>query len=499
MDQGASKVLVVDDDEAFGSMVAEVLRERGYEPTRVTDPREGLALAGNGDFAAALVDLKMPEMGGIELVERLREASPGTQIVILTGYGDMDTAVAGLRHGIYDYVEKAQLKAERLWHVIDGAVERSRLLRRNLELVDALADSNRLLTSLHSHSTALGAEHHLDRLLTRILAAARDLCGAAAARVLLMDRGHTEELVIAQAWGDGVDNLAGVRLRPGEGLAALALTRDAPVSVANARAHALFEARCDALPTPLPGYLSAPLRHRDVRGVLIVAGARGESFSSAEQEALATLARQSAVAIDNCQQTERASNFFTHTCDLLVELLEAVDVNLPGHSHGVATLSDMLTRRMGLSDAERRGIHFGALLHDVGKFRVERRLLTTRASLSAEEWSQLRTHPVLGLEILRPITAWEDILAIVHAHHERWDGKGYPRGLAGEEIPLGARVVAVADGYDVLARPGPHLRPMHPDGPLAELEAGAGSQFDPKIVRLFVAELRSQGDPRLSG
>jgi putative nucleotidyltransferase with HDIG domain len=407
--------------------------------------------------------------------------------------------VAGLRHGIYDYVEKAEVKAERLWQVVEGAVERCRLLRRNLELVDALADSNRLLTSLHSHSTALGAEHHLDRLLSRIVAAARDLCGASAARVLMMDRSHTEDLVIAQASGDGVENLAGVRLRPGESLAALALTRDAPVAIADPRRHARFDPRCDALPTPLPGYLCAPLRHRDVLGVLVVAGARGEAFSPAEQEALATLARQSAVALDNGLQRERASNFFTHTCDLLVEFLEAVDVTMPGHSRGVAALADMVTRRLGLPDSERRGIHFGALLHDVGKIRVERSVLANRSSPSDQELAQLQAHTVLGLEMLRPITAWEDILAVVHAHHERWDGKGYPRGLSGEEIPLGARVVAVADAYDAMARPDPHRRPGHAAEPLVELEACAGSQFDPKIVRLFVAELRDHGDPRFVG
>jgi putative nucleotidyltransferase with HDIG domain len=499
MVEGAPKVLVVDDDAAFGSMVAETLRERGFDAACVSDPNEALLRAGAGDVAVAIVDLVMPGMSGLDLVERLREASPGTQFVILTGHGDIQSAVAGIRHGIFDYLHKAEVKAERLWHVIDGAVERSRLLRRNLELVDALADSNRLLTSLHAHSAGLAAEQHLDRLQARIVAAARDLCGAGAARVLLMDRSHTDELLIARAAGDGVENLAGVRLRPGQGVAPLALVRDAAVAVADSRAHARFDARCDALPTPLPGYLSVPLRHGDVVGVLIVAGSRGPCFSAAEQEALATLARQAAVALDNSMQRERAANFFTHACDLLVELLEAVDVNLPGHSRGVAALSDMLTRRMGLSDAERRGIHFGALLHDVGKFRVDRRVLTSGAAPTAEEWAELRAHPILGLEILQPITAWEDILAIVHAHHERWDGKGYPRRLAGEEIPLGARVVAVADAYDAIARPDSAKRSRQGDDAVAELEAGAGTQFDPRLVRLFVAEIRANGDPRFSG
>jgi len=108
---------------------------------------------------------------------------------------------------------------------------------------------------------------------------------------------------------------------------------------------------------------------------------------------------------------------------------------------------------------------------------------------------EMREHPALGLKILRPITLWEDILPIIHAHHERWDGKGYPTGLGGEDIPLGARIVSVVESFDAMTRRKPYGRPRTPEEGLAELEACAGTQFDPRIVRLFVAEYRRHGDP----
>jgi putative nucleotidyltransferase with HDIG domain len=159
----------------------------------------------------------------------------------------------------------------------------------------------------------------------------------------------------------------------------------------------------------------------------------------------------------------------------------------------VAALSDMVTRRLGLDENERRHIHFGALLHDIGKVRVGRAVLE-----SPERWTdslreRMQQHALLGSEMLRPIALWEDVLPIIAAHHERWDGKGYPRGMAGEEIPLGARVVAVADAFDAMTRSTPHAGTRTPEEALGELEGCAGTQFDPRMVRLFVAEYRERG------
>lgn len=498
MERSAAKVLVVDDDAAFAGMVADLLTERGYVAVSVTDPREALRRVTADGFAAVLVDLVMPGMGGLELVERIRAQSPDTQVLILTGQGDIDSAVEGIRHGVFDYLRKSELQLGRLSRSVEEAVEKWRLIRRNRELLDALQESNRLLKALHASSAAIAGEQHLDRLLAHVVDAAQETCSAEAGRALLFERTHAGELVVETAEGDDADTLRGVRLRPGEGIGPLALERDETVLVQTPSAHPRYDPRCDGLPARLPGLMCAPLRHRGVHGVLAVAGSRRGAFTGADQEALTALAQQSAVAIDNTLQQERAVNFFTHASGILVEFIEAIDVHYPGHSRNVAVLADMLTRRLGLGEVERRNIHFGALLHDIGKVRIDPVLIRGSGPLSEEKRKAIEQHPALGLEILRPIILWEEVLAIVHAHHERWDGKGYPRGLAGEEIPLGARVVAVAEAYDAMARTTPHRRERHHGGPVAEIEACAGTQFDPRIVRLFVAELREHGDPRIA-
>jgi HD-GYP domain-containing protein (c-di-GMP phosphodiesterase class II) len=156
----------------------------------------------------------------------------------------------------------------------------------------------------------------------------------------------------------------------------------------------------------------------------------------------------------------------------------------------------MMTRRLGLEDADRRNIHFAALLHDIGKLRLDPTILSSEGPVSGAAMEHMREHSRLGLEILKPIMILEGILPTIHGHHERWDGKGYPLGLGGEEIPLGARIVALADSFDAMTRSTPHGVHRSTEEALIEIEACAGTQFDPRLAQVFVAGIRErEGHP----
>lgn len=487
-----TRVLVVDDDPTFAELLRELLTERGYEVTVARDAADALVRLDDAPCPVALVDLFMPDMSGMDLADRLREKSPDTQVVILTGYGDMQSAIQGIHKGVFDFLEKGELDVSRLARTVDAAAERSRLSRENRELMASLQATNRLLGALQDVSTHLAGESHQDRVLEHLVRSAKELCGAATARAVLLRRVHGGELVVTVAEGDGVAALKGMRLPPDEGLTVMFAGSEGALRVPEGAAHARFSARIDAMPTPLPGFLGAPVRHGSVMGALTVAG-RHRAFTEEDAHLLSALARHGAVALDNAAHQEQSLNFFTHVSEILVSFLERTDVFYAGHSRGVAALSDMVTRRLGLGDDERRNIHFGALLHDIGKLLVDPALLTAQGPMSPEAYEALKQHPRLGAQFLQPISLWEEILPVIHGHHERWDGNGYPTGQKGEDIPLGARVVAVADAFDAMTRARPHGPRRTSQEALAELEGCAGGQFDPRIVRMFVAEYRLRG------
>jgi putative nucleotidyltransferase with HDIG domain len=486
-------VLIVDDDASFGAMVGDTVAERGYEAVIARSPEEALTHLATGPFAAAILDLHMPGMTGMELADRIRTASPDTAVVIMTGQADMDSAIEGIHRGIFDYLPKVSLNFTRLQRAVGNAIERSRLAASNRELVGRLQESNRLLKALNDVATGLSGEAYLDRLLVKVVAAAKELCGAAAGRVVLFDPSSADVLVVSAAAGDGAETLHGTRVKRGEGLTASVAETDQPIVLGRPGDDARFSRRADDVPSPLPGYLCTPLRHGGVFGALTVAGRQG-GFGREDRDLVASLARQAAVAIENALTHEQTVNYFTHTSEILVSFLEAMDVYYPGHSRKVAALADMVTRRLGLNDAERRTIHYAALLHDIGKTALDPAVLRGEGPISEHDRALLQKHPELGVQLLKPITLWEDLLPVIRAHHERWDGAGYPGGLAGEAIPLGARVVAVADAFDAMTRATPHGPHRSVEEALAELERCASGQFDPRIVRLFVVEYRQHGE-----
>jgi putative nucleotidyltransferase with HDIG domain len=493
MEMPPPRVLVVDDDAAFAQVVSELLAEKGFHVVVTDDPERALRAAEEGCDAAVL-DLKMPRITGIELAAQLKARDGDLQVMILTGFGDMESAVQGLQRGVFDYISKADIDMHRLERTVRAAVDRTRLARINRDLVRQLTESNKRLQALQEASTELSREPHQDRVLESLTRAAKDLVSAATARALIFKRGHSGDLVIEAAAGDGAETLVGTRLQPGEGVAAVAAEGQRVVSGPDIARHPAYSRRADEMPTRLPGFVASPLRHGAIEGALVVAGRANGTFSPEDEGVLGALARQGGIALENAANKELSVNFFTHASDMLVTVLEQLDVYYRGHSRAVASLADMITRRLGLPAEERRSVHYAALLHDIGKVMVPGELLRSAERSNPDEVEALRRHATYGMEILKPITMWAGILPIIHSHHEWWNGQGYPMGLSGEQIPLGARVVAVADAFDAMTRATPHHRHRTADEALAELEACAGTQFEPRIVRLFIAEYRQHAD-----
>ncbi len=174
----------------------------------------------------------------------------------------------------------------------------------------------------------------------------------------------------------------------------------------------------------------------------------------------------------------------------LVHALEAKDEYSEGHSRRVAQLAVALGQHVGLPQEEVDNLHLAALLHDVGNIGLREGILSKPERLTLEEYDHVKTHVAIAARILEPIEGLNPLIPIICHHHERYDGLGYPDSLRSEDIPLGARILALADVYDALTSPRPYRQAFSSSMALAIIEGNAGTQFDPQLAREFVAMLR---------
>jgi len=172
---------------------------------------------------------------------------------------------------------------------------------------------------------------------------------------------------------------------------------------------------------------------------------------------------------------------------VLANALESKDYETREHSTRLVGMSDAIARHLGLSDGMRSVIRFGACLHDIGKVAIPEALLRKPEALTAEERAVMRTHPEVGAAILADIDTWEDVRLIVRHHHEHFDGAGYPDGLCGDRIPIGARIVSVVDAFDVMRTGRPYQPARSYEWILDELQRESGNQFDPDMVAALIA------------
>jgi len=174
----------------------------------------------------------------------------------------------------------------------------------------------------------------------------------------------------------------------------------------------------------------------------------------------------------------------------LSRAIEARDPSSRGHSARVTAYAMAIARRLDCADAQLEAIRLGGPVHDIGKLTIPDEVLLKPGPLEASEHELVRAHPEAGARLLRGIERLEDAIVCVLYHHERWDGGGYPLGLAGEEIPLEARVLAVADAFDAMTTSRPYRRALAERRAIAELERCAGTQFDPVVVDTFASVWR---------
>lgn len=200
--------------------------------------------------------------------------------------------------------------------------------------------------------------------------------------------------------------------------------------------------------------------------------------------------------VRNLLQIRHLTDRLEHAESMIFALAAAVEAQDPyteKHLQRMASLSEHLAQAVGLDPQQVMSVRYGGILHDVGKIGVSEAILRKPGSLTEEEWAEIREHPAIGARIVQTMHLAQQVAPIVRSHHERWDGRGYPDGLKGKEIPIGARIVALVDVYDAMATARPYRAALPPEVIRAELERNAGKQFDPDLTALLLRLLEEDG------
>ena len=361
------RVLVVDDERGPRESLRMILTGK-VDVDVAESGAEALEILRTTPIDLVTLDLNMPGMKGDELMRTIRAEFPQTEVIVITGCGSIESAVEGIRHGVFDYLTKP------------------------FDVVQVSASVERALDRHKSRARMTGFLDGIGRIL---------------------GRGRDEALVL-------------------EELEASPLAQE--------RLRAVLEE-----PAMRPGPLG-----------------RGPAGPSTLE-----------------------------FLEVLGETIESRDLFMRGHARRVAFYADLVAARLCLSRTEREHVQIAAFLHDIGKVGAPSDLLAGEVMLEPHRLDAIVPHPGIGERLLRPLGLDPAITATVRHHHERYDGGGYPDGLAGHDIPLAARVIAVVDAYDAMTCERPYRAAQSTEEALAELHREAAAQFDPEIVPVFAELVRS--------
>lgn len=357
------------------------------------------------------------------------------------------------------------------------------LLRRLMHqsLARMQTDNRRLATLLDLTEHVAGAGH-ADEVAGKVAACAMNLADAPVAYAFLRGAKPDEPALPVGMAGRSAEALYEGHRKAIDSMARLCISNQRPGLVSG-------DARTATAGEPAAGAALPFVQGTECMGALVVVHTEpGRVFDGSQVSSLSTLAGLAGVAFHNADLQEAQKNFFAHMTDILVTALDAHLEVQSGHSRRVAHFANVIGRRLGFDDDRLQRLHFASLLHDIGMLRISGAYKTNR--------NACMQHATLGFRMLDRIRLWEDLAPFVLHHHEFWDGGGYPEGLAGEDIPLEARVIGLAEAFDSMTSESSYKEAVPVEEALRRIEDCAGTQFDPQLARTFL-DLVREGAVRL--
>lgn len=478
-----NKILVIDDEELILDIAREILTNIGYDVTITSDGRKGIRLLSEEQFSLLLTDIRMPDISGLEVIQQVRNHNKEMPIIIITGHGTLDVAIKALKLGAQGFLLKPFAAAD-LRNAVAEALEKTRLLSDNIRM--------RALMPLFEVSKEIISETDTKKLLALIVEIAVRETRADRASLFLTDQ-KTGKITMEEDYGFLSAPVADLRGKQLEKLASLLSKENKPVLIVPGSPMPEGFEKIPGTEDHSSIYMPLTVRGKGI-GILFLSRAGAEHpFSLPDVELVSVLSGQAAAAIENARLYEKLEQSYLSTIVTLSGIAESKDFYTDKHMKDIAEYSVDIARKIGLAEPDIEDIRMAALLHDLGKITVPDNILKKPGRLSEEEMQIIRKHPLHGAKMIESVEPLKVAREIIRHHHEYYDGSGYPDGLRGADIPLGARIIAVADAFDAMTTNRPYRKALPMEKVVKELKDFSGIQFDPDIVEILIAILSEKG------
>lgn len=394
--------------------------------------------------------------------------------------GDLRRRLAQLEVERLEILGELEEAYERFAHSVDDSRKETDLVYRELrDKADSLEKRVGELVTLAEAARSISSVLDLDSALDCVIEHAGTVISADGAALYL--RADNGDLVFRAGRGLPRDAYVrlGARLRPMVSSGQVAMSR--PVIAHDLGGHPLSDV-LDLDPDASSAVLLPLHGTGDLVGVVLLTSAVPGAFCAEQESLLTTFAAQASIALTNARLYRDLERTVIGILMALATALEAKDQYTEGHSARVAWYGVVLGKEMGLKAEDLENVHRAGLIHDIGKIGIGGSILRKPGPLNEDEWLKMRMHPQVGADIIGSIDLLSGALPGVRQHHERWDGSGYPDGVAGEDIPLIARILSVADAFDALTSDRSYRKGCSPQAALAEIARWSGTQFDPRVV-----------------
>ncbi|MCX5776117.1 MAG: GAF domain-containing protein [Candidatus Firestonebacteria bacterium] len=364
------------------------------------------------------------------------------------------------------------------------------LLVHNSRLVEESERKIKEHSNLTAVSAMLNSTLDLDDLLNKIIRAAAKLLCAETSVVVLPDR-EKQDFYFKSTKAKSNKNITNtLKNKASEIIADRVLRNGQSLLVSDFSSDLRFKSGAkEIINFQIKSVIAAPLRVKNkIIGVVeVINKSKGKTFLPYELELLEALAEQSAVAIDNAFVHKEFQEFFLNTITALARAIESKSAATGTHIDRIDNYSMAIAEELSLNAEEKKRIRWAALFHDIGKIGIKESILQKPGKLTNVEYEEIKKHPQLGADIMKPIKQFKHVIPGILHHQERWDGKGYPSGLKNTKISIDGRVIGVADTFDAMTSDRAYQKGLPKDVALEEIKKCSGTQFDPKVVAALIA------------